>query len=300
MKRILLSIALALCAFSSYAQTDTKACPAGSTQITSAPFTVSSSDAYYCFAANVAYNDTSGNAITISPNVYRVTIDLNGYRLAGSLDPSTLAVGISASNAAMVTVRNGTIYGFNKAVEINDPRASVFTYDANSGHSVSNLRVMFARYRGIVVQGAGVNIEDNQVVGVGGSTITAAPVAIGIDVYGPGTNVLRNTVSNTVTSGSGEAVGISSSDGGRGVVIRDNLINNPGPLPSGRGYGIWVGGRADTPNNVLVINNQITNFTNGLAYSSTTHGAYRDNLTHGSTNPYVISSTDVLDAGNNK
>ena len=200
----------------------------------------------YCFTGDLATAITSGNAIEIQTN--NVVLDLNSFKLGGlAAGPGTLAIGIHASNRQNLTIKNGTIRGFLRGIFLGDSGAS-------QGHVVEDIRADQNTFEGILVQGAGTIVRNNQVVATGGSTISGANIsAVGIFVSGTGPRVLNNDVIDTVAQGTGIAWGIylSSVTGG------------------------------------LVVNNRITGADKGIDYSLGSTGKYRDTLTFDVTTPFT-------------
>lgn len=278
----------------------TQSCPSNTTVISSAPYTISSSDTVYCLSNNLIYSTTSGYAITINTNVHDVTIDLNGFRIIGDAAGSaTTATGIYGQNLNGVAIRNGSISGFMYGIRLDDSSSN---YTNSSDIIIENLRVRRNTFRGIRTQGSGTSILNNQVINTGPTTFYSNAYVQAIESFGPGVRVYGNLVSNTTSTGStAEAVGISLSSASSGAVVENNSVLNSNLPTSGNGtsWAIWVGGNTTYPTEALVINNKITSFTNGVAFSSPTHGVYKDNQTHGCTTPFLISSTDVTNAGNN-
>src|SRR5262245_56705651 len=73
----------------------------------------------YCLTSDFSLNMAVGVAIAIDTN--NVTIDLNGHKIGNlAAGPGTSAVGIVANRRQNITVRNGTVRGFQKAIVIFD------------------------------------------------------------------------------------------------------------------------------------------------------------------------------------
>ncbi|MHC4687903.1 MAG: NosD domain-containing protein [Planctomycetota bacterium] len=232
----------------------------------------------FCFTGNLATNMASGNAITI--NVNNVTIDLNGYKLGNlAAGVGTEARGIFADQKRNITIRNGTIRGFIRGIDLNGSDAT------SSGHLIEDVRADGNTRMGIRVVGTGNVIRNNQVVSTGGSTVSSS--AFGIAVFGTGARVINNDVTDTAAS-SGNTHGIFTNPGDNSI-IEGNRVSDTS-ADSGTSRGIWMG----SSSNVMVVDNRIATADFGVVYNTST-GEYRDNITVGVTTPY----TGGTDIGNN-
>ena len=146
----------------------------------------------YCFIGDLATAMTEGSAIDIQTN--NVVLDLNGFKLGGlAAGRGTRATGIFADNRQNVTIKNGTVRGFNGGISL--------TAGLSQGHVIENIRADQNTAVGISALGADVIVRNNQVVATGGSTLQDA-AAVGIVVgFGKGPRVLNNEVINTVKQG---------------------------------------------------------------------------------------------------
>ena len=87
------------------------------TRIPSLPYTITTSGTYI-LDGSLYYNSSSGVAIQI--NTSNVTVDLNGNSINNlGAGPATQAVGINAFNKPNVTIRNGQIVGFFRAIQLD-------------------------------------------------------------------------------------------------------------------------------------------------------------------------------------
>ena len=213
----------------------------------------------YCFTGHLATAIGTGFAIEIQTN--NVVLDLNGFKLGGlAAGTGTLATGIYALNRQNITIKNGTIRGFEFGILLQDSGAS-------QGHVVEDIRADQNTLQGISVAGSGNIVRNNQVVATGGSTILGAdPNAFGIFVGGAGPRVLNNDVIDTVKQGTGTAWGILFMLATDGVAVNNRITN------ADRGI----------------------EFDNGPPGPGST-GKYRDNLTFGVTTPF----TGGTNVGNN-
>jgi nitrous oxidase accessory protein NosD len=242
-------------------------------EIRSVPFTIDR-PGVYCLARPISTPIEAGVAILIAAD--DVTLDLAGFTLEGTADTDTKADGIVAEARRNVTVRDGTVRGFLRGVRL----ASV------GGHLVEGVRAHGNFGLGIGVSGHGSIIRRNQVVATGGGKET--PVWTGIGAAGPGVRIIDNDVIDTVDPGPGFAVDAINVFGAHGGVIEGNRVANQ--LVPPHVFGITV----FDSSGVLVVNNRIVNFPDGITYLGST-GKYRDNLTFGVASPFDGGT----DAGNN-
>lgn len=239
----------------------------GCIAISSAPFTISNSGSY-CLTKDIS--TSTGTAIQI--NSSDVALDLGGYTLNGlSSGGSTSAAAITDAYTLRrnITVRNGTIRGFDSAV-----------YLIGTGIRVEGIHADVMSGRAIEVDGSDAVIRGNHVVETG----SLANPGAGIFVNGDRTHVLDNDVDRTI--GGIGAFGIYAS--GFDMVVEGNRITNTAIRSGSTGIGV-VNGTA------LVINNRITSVDYGITLPPI-GGAYRDNITFSVNTPYIGGTS----AGNNQ
>jgi nitrous oxidase accessory protein NosD len=242
------------------------------TAITSLPATISA-QGIFCLTGNLATNLASGNAITITKN--NVTIDMNGFKLGNlAAGTGTTATGIFADQKKNITIRNGTIRGFLRGIHLED--TSPFT--ASSGHLIEDIRADGNTWVGIVVEGTGNVVRNNQVVSTGGSTFDGR--AWGILAAGPGARVINNDVTDT-TRQNGDTYGIWFGDCDN-CIAEGNRVSDTS-AGTATSYGIYI----EFSSNAMVVDNRIATADNGVFYFSSTGGEYRDNITDGVTTPYT-------------
>jgi Calx-beta domain len=247
------------------------------------PYTITA-QGNYCLVQNLSTAQPSGNAITVASDF--VSIDLKGFKIGGgAAGPGTQTNGVYAQNRKNVTVKNGNIRGFLRAVFLQDTSG---TFTTSQGHLVEAIRADGNTYVGIHVQGRGSSVRNNQVVATTGTTVFGVDsTTFGILSEGPGARILNNDVTDTfgVGAGEGRAVAVSSADG---TVIDRNRIGNSV-------FATAVGIRIVSSSDVLAMRNRLAVLPDGIVYDSST-GLYRSNLTSGVTNPYVGGT----DAGKNQ
>ena len=226
---------------------------------------------------------TTGNAITIAVDF--VVLDLNGFKIGGgSAGLGTQANGVRATNRKNITVKNGNIRGFYRAVFLEDTSG---TFTVSQGHLVEDVRADQNTFEAIRVEGRGNVVRNNQVVDTTGTTVGVNPDVAGLKVVGPGSRILNNDVTETVAVGAGNAFGIEASSA-QGAVIENNRVGNSAVLASTTGISIMAS------DDVMVAFSRLARLGAGIVFSAST-GKYTENLTSGVTVPY----TGGTDAGNN-
>jgi len=164
------------------------------TAITSLPYTIALPGPY-CLIGDLSTSISTGSAITINSN--SVTLDLNGYKLGGTAGTSTAAVGVAATDRKYVTVKNGVIKGFDRAVDLFGSSSSANLIEdivAERNYGVS-----------LIAYGSGSVVRRNRVVNAGGRSGNVN--AHGIFVNGTGV-VRDNDVMTVVGAGSGSGIGL--------------------------------------------------------------------------------------------
>ncbi len=268
----ILVIALVAAFWMSTAGAETTVC----TEITTAPYTIST-QGVYCLNGNLETNMASGNAITI--NVNNVVIDLNGHKIGNlAAGPTTTARGIYANQRQNITIRNGTIRGFQYGIRLND----VSPYTTSQGHIIEDIRADLNTLVGIQVQGRGNIIRNNIVVSTGRTDLTDSS-AFGIYIAGPGNHIINNDVNETKEHGTGTAYAIAG-EVCDGLVTDNNRVGNAA-LGTGTSYGIYLGAADD----VLLTNNKIARLEYGIYFDAST-GAYMDSLIYGATTAFTGGS----------
>jgi hypothetical protein len=149
-----------------------------------------------------------------------VSIDLNGFRIDGT---SSTSNGIQISEGNNWEIRNGTLEGFNSAVQ---------QQAVSNGHRMIDLRVIGSSNTGIsVASGEGHLMKDCSVTGSGGTQaafIGARSVVIGNVFTGNSGNGLR------MQSGAGYANNVIGNNGGTvvgGVEMGTNICDGTTTCP---------------------------------------------------------------------
>jgi hypothetical protein len=259
----------------SVAQAETTIC----TPIRTLPYTITAQGSY-CLDRNLSTAITSGAAVTINTNY--VVLDLNGFKIGGgSGGPGTTASGVYALNRQNVTIKNGNIRGFQRAV---------FLEGASSmAHVVEDVRADQNTYAGIWVEGQGHVVRNNQVVSTTGTSVFGANADVfGIRIGGAGSRCLNNDVTDSMGVGTGNGYAIYLA-GAAGSVIERNRLGN---ALAGASSGVVIDSGVDA----LVVGNTVAGMSEGVEYTGGASGKYRDNLTSGVATPYLGGT----DAGNNQ
>jgi hypothetical protein len=227
---------------------------------------------YYCLAANLKFDDTLGDAISIRSS--GVVVDLMGYTLTNSPEATpanagTNAFGIRAYSVGNTIIRNGTLAGFGTGVGIiDDPSEILSPFPVR----IEDLRIVNCRRTGISVAGRGRVIRRNTI-------LFSAPAGVGDEVtgledHGRETRILDNQVSGE----NFRMVGISVN--GKSATVENNRVAYTGNrrLRIGVSYfesssiGILVNGSGHT-----VLNNRSSGFA--LCFSLVSSGKYGGNRT---------------------
>ena len=158
--------------------------------ITSLPYTIST-QGHYCFNKNLSTAITSGNAITVNSDF--VVIDLNNFKLGGgSAGLGTAAIGIHAIDRQNITVRNGNIRGFRKAIWLEND-----ALDRSGGHLIENNILDSNTQKGAEVDAGDVGslpnvLRNNTITNTGGSTVPYYNYVEGIDANGSSPSLVQN------------------------------------------------------------------------------------------------------------
>lgn len=250
------------------------------TEIKSLPATISA-PGHYILKRNLT---TTYPAAAITINARDVTIDLGGKVLAYGFPPSgaTAAIGIQLNNAAAgtnatsITVRNGTIKGFNTAVFLEDTASSNATLLVEDVVAVEN------GTGGIIALGDFVEVRNCRVKNTGFKAHTAT--TYGIFAKGRSTLVTGNTVEEISKGSPYLAYGIELQPSSSGVA-RDNTLTTSSTGAAQPAFGIHFTLNPATASG-FAVDNKINNFTVGLGFDGSGSGKYRRNLTRNCTTAF--------------
>jgi len=233
------------------------------TAITSPGATINS-PGIYCLTGNIdapgGFN--TGNAIHIKAN--NVTLDLNGWKLDGeAAGTATQATGILVE-ADNVTIQNGTIRGF---------RSGILFY--GRGGVVQNIHAAQITSLGILVSGDGIVVRSNQLLDIGGSTVSANMTAYGIVVLGNNNLVENNFIASLTSGASAQEYGILAANADLSMLRGNFVTDSAKPTGGGKSYGIAALGSTG----LTVRENNVTNYNSGIIYGLGSAGKYMNNLT---------------------
>jgi hypothetical protein len=201
-----------------------------------------------------------------------VILDLNGYEIAGTGNAATLAIGVRAVDRQDVVLRNGSVRGFLKGVSIENGGSS-------RGHVVRNLRAIDNTYVGLWVEGGGSTLRNNLVLGTGGTTASGPNADVhGIVAQGFGLRVRDNDAIGTTAVGTAYAVGIDVY--GTSALVERNRVSNE--AIAGGAIGIRINNGTDA----LVTANRLLRLEFGILFQSA-DGKYQGNLTSQVATPYT-------------
>lgn len=186
------------------------------TPITAVPTSITAPGSY-CFTTNLTTNIMTGTAIFIQAN--NVVLDLNGFRLFGNAGRKTQAFGIAAVSQKNITIKNGTIGGFEKGIYLIDNGGS-------EGHVVEDIRADHNTLTGIHVEGGSNIIRNNHVIATGGAKCCGTGIAaVGIEAHGTEPRVINNDVTDTTSPGDVASRGIRFTQTVRGLAVNNRITN---------------------------------------------------------------------------
>jgi hypothetical protein len=237
----------------------------GSSPAGAAPTSISSCGTFGAGSFVVVNNITSSGIQCLVFNAGPVTLDLGGFTISGS----GFTNGVLALAINNVTVRNGIIRGFARAIGITGGFATV-----------QNVQALNGSVEGILV-GDNSTVEDSSVTGHGDGGIKAGKHA----------GIYRNTLIGN------NAAEITVSDGS---IVEGNRImlggkSSTGFSPSG----------ISTASHCVVSKNVISGSGDGFGVSAGSHnlitGNLMDNLIEGIqvTNNAIITGNNVITVGDN-
>ncbi len=261
-------------------------CPCDCTPITAVPYTITT-PGKYCFIKNLETTISTGHAIHIDAS--NVTLDLGGFSLTRlASGGASAANGIYSALDDFVTIRNGTVSGFLRGVEIAGMNSK--------GALVEQMRIANCFYEGIRLENNGGIVRSNQVVNMKNTPEAVAAsglngVSLGLSAFGTNNRILDNSVADVYgvsspTESEGYGLNMNACDR---CVAAGNKISNSVKKPS---YGIQGGFSTGT----VVQDNQVLNMTHGITGYTADGILFTDNVTFGCDFPYGSG----VNAGNNR
>jgi hypothetical protein len=249
------------------------------TPITSLPAIITQQGTYY-FSGDLATAQTSGYAIDIQAT--NVVIDLNGHKLGGSsAGLGTTAVGIHALSRSEITIKNGTVRGFQTGIWLEDANP----YTTSRENVIEDIRADQNTQWGVYLMGKNNIVRNCLIAETGGTTTSANTSTFGIYVLGQGARVLNNDVMQVTAVGTGSAYGvfITVASGAANSVVQGNRISTI----SAPGGGFAMGIDLSSGTAYLVSENRLSGMTNGIYFDGSSSGKYLGNLTAGVTTPFT-------------
>lgn len=260
---------------------DNDGAPSPCTPILVAPFSISS-PGRYCVEANLQL-PVETTAIGIASN--DVALDLQDHVIATPMDAAqNSSAGVLAQGRSNVTVRNGSVRGFDYGIRLDGP------FSAPARYVVRNVSVQ-GTATGIYVSGAGSTVEGCRVTRTQArmSLLLSPYGGTALEVFGMGASVADNDLIETygLASQSGHAINLGNAPASS---VRRNRITNADVFDANT-YGV----RIDVSEGVAVLKNAISGTGSGIHFGAGSTGTYRGNTTVGVMNPY----TGGVDAGGN-
>ena len=195
--------------------------------IASVPFQITT-PGRYCFSNDLKMT-AAGTAIDVQAD--SVSIDFAGRRLEGT----GTGVGIYSYERNTVTIRNGTVRGFERGIYLIGV--------GSRQHVVEDMRVVGNTYAGIQVFGDQSIVRRCFVTDTGGAS-SNPKYAFGINIAGNGAQVIDNFVHHTfATATGGGAAGIQS-DQADAFLFDNRVMNVSG---GDRNNGIFCNGGGVVP-----------------------------------------------------
>jgi len=240
---------------------------------------------HYIIDRDITQTHPSDAAVYVNPGVHNVTLEIRG-RIEGAIPANGTSSGIEANGCNLLKIiGSGVVRGFTYGARLENCQMA----------TVKGLLVRDSKFRGIKIEGDYAKVEDCEVLCVTGATWTPNAYCMGIEVAGMVADgngqpvVQRNLVRQVQGMGSGESVGISVTDKGRGGIVLQNAVLNDVLLAGS--WGIWVGG-----NSVVDLNfNTVRKYINGAAFSSPTFGYIGPNAFPGCTNKIVSNNGENVE-----
>ncbi len=198
-------------------------------EITQFPYDINSPGCYR-LSEDASYSDKNGTAIIVRSN--RVRIDLGGFHIKGPAQ-SSYSVGIAVSGGHDISIQNGSVDGFLFGIRAES--------DGEAGPAnrllIKNLNLDDNALGAIMAGGREIHLENVVVKNTGARIIFPNALTAGIQVSGENCAISNTRVSETSSSGAGQAAAIVLSGNVAGCTLMDNTLQNSS-LPGYRTVGI--------------------------------------------------------------
>ena len=234
---------------------------AGSRTIDVLPYVIDR-PGHYRLAASL---ETAGDGIVVRAS--HVTIDGGFHRITHRGTAATRCCGLRSNGGCSdVVVRNLRIDGFFYNVRFDEDYERLRCDAPTCARNIrlENIVSTEAYFRGIRLDACDSTVTRCSIQGVGGTEVFADAYIMGIEVYGPKNVIAANCVTDVVSSGRGEGVGVSVSDFGEGTQVVGNRIENRDVDGTGD-IGIWIGGRSSAHLRC----NYVSRYSSGLTVCGT-------------------------------
>jgi hypothetical protein len=237
------------------------------------PYAITS-PGYYQLRSDLVF-EVTGTAIEIAAD--NVVVDLNGFSLLATAGPANLTTGILSDGHSNLTVKNGTIGGFQYGVRLSGLETSY--------NLIDDVRAAGNFYLALWIEGNDSVIRNSVVVDHGGSLIPSHYIPIALRLFGIRTQALNNTVTGIrLSSVNREWVGIHLNHAPTSL-INGNIIC--AATARKKTWGMWInGGTASAYTDSLILDNTFINMETALEFSYA-RGGY-------SGNRFVTASRGVI------
>lgn len=242
--------------------------------IDSVPATITT-QGVWCLRRDLSTAISSGAAITIAVN--NVTLDCNGFKLGGlAAGNASLAHGVLGEDRQNLTVRNCSIRGFYRGIEL----------PSGAGHLIEDNRFDNNLRSAISGTGANIRVRRNAAYDTGGASGTSVTVMLI-----PGV-ISDNVVSGAFAPAGYDVHGIYS--WGRGSRVQGNHVSGLTPSGGRYAYGIMTYPKTPISGNSVVADSPVNGA--GIHGAGPTTTPCQDNLVVGFSQG--ITSCDLSAGGN--
>ena len=158
----------------------------------------------YTLTDDIYWTRSTGAAILATGPA---TIDLNGHRIIGVGGANNTSIGIARDQQSNITVKNGTISGFNVGVNVVDTGGAQSREDySQSNNNIIGLTIKDCINSGFILGGRDCRVDDTVIsrIGLDGADDKRA---YGGQFFGP--NAVFNNSRVSEISGGSESVGVS-------------------------------------------------------------------------------------------
>jgi hypothetical protein len=200
----------------------------------------------YCVTGHLTTSQSTGAAIEIQAD--NVVLDFT-YGGIEATSPDNSAAGVYALDRNGISVFNGSIQRFAYGVLLEN---SASDFSNTSGHVVADMDIVLSRVIAIEVRGVDTRLTGNLVESTGNGPVGSS---VGINVFGPGAYLYRNSIIDTAAQADGGGA-IDIQVFGGGCDLEENrLVNTVSAQNLSYGVILW------SATDCLVRNNMFDNRT---------------------------------------